>query len=65
MTKCPGEVIPHAIRRGSITHFLTRDVPVEIIGNRMNVNCKVIDKHYDRRSEEVKVEQLRRYLDNI
>jgi len=65
MTKCPEAVNPHAIRRGSITHFLTRDVPVEIVGDRMDVSRKVIDKHYDRRSEEVKVEQRRRYLDNI
>ncbi|MFC7249287.1 tyrosine-type recombinase/integrase [Halomicroarcula sp. GCM10025324] len=63
--KCPEAVNPHAIRRGSITHFLTRDVPVEIVSDRMDVSRKVIDKHYDQRSEEVKVEQRRRYLDNI
>jgi site-specific recombinase XerD len=63
--KCPEAVNPHAIRRGSITHFLTNDVPVEIVGDRMDVSRKVIDKHYDRRPEEVKLEQRRRYLDNI
>jgi site-specific recombinase XerD len=63
--KCPEAVNPHAIRRGSITHFLTRDVPIEIVGDRMDVSRKVLDKHYDRRSEQVKVEQRRRYLDNI
>jgi integrase len=63
--KCPEAVNPHAIRRGSITHFLTCDVPVEIVGDRMDVSRKVLDKHYDRRSEQVKVEQRRRYLDNI
>lgn len=26
---CPEAVSPHAIRRGSITHYLTKDVPVE------------------------------------
>ena len=63
--KCPEAVNPHAIRRGSITHFLTRDVPVEIVGDRMDVSRKVLDKHYDRRPEKVKLEQRRRYLDKI
>lgn len=63
--KCPEAVNPHAIRRGSITHYLTCDVPVEIVGDRMDVSRKVIDKHYDQRSEEVKLEQRRGYLDNI
>ncbi|MFC7059185.1 hypothetical protein [Halovenus salina] len=56
---------PHAIRRGSITHFLSQDVPVEIVGDRMNVSRDVLDKHYDKRSEEVKLEQRRGYLDNV
>jgi integrase len=64
-SKCPEAVNPHAIRRGSITHYLTNDVPVEIVGDRMDVSRKVLDKHYDRRSEEVKLEQRRSYLDNI
>lgn len=63
--KCGEAVSPHAIRRGSITYYLTNDVPVEIVGDRMNVSRKVLDKHYDRRSEEVKLEQRRAYLDNI
>ncbi|MCQ4334663.1 tyrosine-type recombinase/integrase [Natronomonas sp. F2-12] len=63
--KCPEAVNPHAIRRGSITHFLTQDVPVEVVGDRMDVSRKVLEKHYDRRPAEVKLEQRRRYLDNI
>jgi integrase len=63
--KCPEAVSPHAIRRGSITHFLTSDVPVEVVSDRMNVGRKILDKHYDKRSEEVKLEQRREYLNNI
>jgi len=63
--KCGESVGPHAIRRSAITHFLTNDVPVEVVGERMNVSRDVVDKHYDERSEEVKVEQRRGYLDNI
>lgn len=58
-------VSPHAIRRGSITHFLTNDVPIEIVGDRMNVSRDVLSEHYDQRSESVKVEQRRQYLTNI
>lgn len=63
--KCEEAVSPHGIRRGSITHFLTNDVPVQIVSDRMDVNREVLDKHYDRRSPEVKVEQRRGYLDHI
>jgi len=63
--KCEESVSPHAIRRGSITHFLTSDVPDQIVSERMNVSPKVIDVHYDKRSEETKLEQRRGYLDNI
>jgi len=64
-TGCPESVSPHAIRRGSITHYLTKDVPVEVVSDRMNVSRDVLDKHYDKRSEEVKLEQRRGYLDKV
>jgi len=63
--KCPDAVSSHAIRRGSLTHYLTNDIPVEIVGDRMDVSRMVLDKHYDKRSREVKLEQRRRYLDSI
>jgi site-specific recombinase XerD len=64
-SKCPENVSPHAIRRGSITHFLTEDVPEKVVSDRMNVGQETLDKHYDKRSEEVKVEQRRGYLEGI
>lgn len=63
--KCPEAVSPHAIRRGSITHYLTQDVPTEVVSDRMNVIQDVLDQHYDKRSQEVKLEQRRGYLKNI
>jgi len=63
--KCGESVSPHAIRRGSITHVLSQDVPAEIVGDRMNVSRDVLDKHYDKRTKEVKLEQRRGYLDNL
>ncbi|SFL50730.1 Site-specific recombinase XerD [Halogranum rubrum] len=62
---CPSSISPHAIRRGSITHHLSSDVPEKVVSDRMNVGQKVLDAHYDRRSEEQKLEQRRGYLGNI
>jgi site-specific recombinase XerD len=64
-SKCPVNVSPHAIRRGSITHFLTEDVPEKVVSDRMNVGQDVLDKHYDKRDESVKVEQRRDYISGI
>lgn len=63
--ECENCVSPHAIRRGSITHHLAKDVPEVVVSDRMNVSRETLDRHYDRRSEEVKVEQRREYLANI
>jgi integrase len=63
--KCEESLNPHAIRRGSITHFLSQDVPVDIVDDRMNVSRDVLDEHYDERSAEVKLEQRRGYLDEV
>ncbi|MEA5386790.1 site-specific integrase [Haloarculaceae archaeon H-GB11] len=61
--KCPKAVCPHAVRRGSITYHLSEDVPEKVVSDRMNVSQKVLEEHYDERSEEVKLEQRRRYLE--
>jgi integrase len=64
-SKCPVNVSPHDIRRGSITHFLTEDIPEKVVSDRMNVGHDVLNKHYDKRDEEVKVEQRRDYFNGI
>lgn len=63
--RCGDAVSPHAIRRGSITHYLSEDVPIDVVSDRMNVGRKTLEKHYDRRSEEVKVEQRREHIESI
>ena len=62
---CPSSRSPHAWRRGAITHHLTEDVPVDVVSDRMNVSREVLEAHYDRRDEEVKVEQRRGYLEGV
>lgn len=62
---CPSSVTPHPIRRGYITHLLQAGVPVDVISDRCNVSPKVIELHYDVRSEEDKMQQRCEVLDEI
>jgi len=58
-------VSPHAILRGSITHSLNSEMPDQVVSDRANVSQRVIEQHYDRRTEQEKMEQRRKYLDNL
>jgi len=60
---CPSSVAPHDIRRGAITHFLSNDIPKEIVQDRCDVSADVIDDHYDTRTETEKAEQRRKYFE--
>lgn len=60
---CPSIRSPHDLRRGSISFFLSEDVPPAAIRGRANVSDGVLSKHYDIRSEEGKAEQRRRYFE--
>ncbi|ATW87227.1 site-specific recombinase XerC [Halohasta litchfieldiae] len=64
-SECPSSVSPHALRRGGISHHLNCDVPKDIVSDRANVSKDVLDTHYDKRSEQDKMEQRRKYLNNI
>lgn len=62
---CPSSVSPYAFRRGSITHYLNSDMPETAVSDRANVSQEVLDQHYDQRSKRDKMQQRRKYLDNI
>lgn len=64
-TKCESTASGHPVRRGAITHFLRNDVPEKVVSDRMNVSQDVLDKHYDRRTDDEKAEQRRSFLSNI
>lgn len=63
--RCPSSVSPRAIRRGSITHSLNSDMPDKVVGDRATVSQRVIEQHYDRRTEREKMERRREFLDNL
>jgi len=62
---CPSSVSGHPIRRGSITRHLREDIPEKVVSDRCNVSPDILDRHYDRRSEDEKAEQRRQHLDNL
>ena len=64
-SQCPSSLNPHALRRGGITHALSEGWPMKAVGDRANVTESVLSTHYDSRSEKEKMEQRRKYLDDI
>ena len=64
-SQCSGTTGPHSIRRGRITDLLRNDIPPEMISDRSDVGLDVIDENYDARSEDEKLEQRRRFIDDL
>ena len=64
-SKCPESVSSHPIRRSAITHHLDSDVPKYVVSERMNVDEKTLDQHYDARSREQKRKNREQYLDSV
>jgi site-specific recombinase XerD len=61
-SKCESSFSPHPLRRWSIERQLDEGVSKEILSDRVDVSVPVLDKHYDRRTEERK---RRRRLDEL
>jgi site-specific recombinase XerD len=49
--RCPSSVSPHTLRRSAITKWLNDGHRKELLGDRMNVSPKTLDKHYDARTK--------------
>jgi len=63
--ECPSSVSPHGFRRGALTHALNSDVPEKVLSDRANLSESVLDQFYDNRSRQERMEQRRKYLDNL
>jgi len=57
VSSCPESVSPHPFGRGSITYWLWSDVPSRVVSDRADVSERVIEKHYDERTDQEKMEQ--------
>jgi len=64
-SKCPSSTYPHSIRSGAVTEHLNEDIPETAVSGRANVSQRVLEQHYDRRTQREKMEQRRQYLDQL
>ncbi|RCU48470.1 hypothetical protein DU504_14870 [Haloplanus salinus] len=62
---CPSSMSPHPWRRAVMTHWRANDVPIDVVSDRFDVSPSVIEKHYDVRTKQGKMEQRRRYYDDL
>lgn len=60
---CPSTVSPHEVRRGSISYYLTEQIPVRALSDRADVGEDVLDEHYDARSKEERTDSRRQFLE--
>ena len=63
--RCPSSHPPHDIRRGAITHWLNKDVPRQLVMDRMNIHSDALDKHYDMPDWLMKKQQQRSHFDEV
>lgn len=64
-SKCPSSVGPHALRKGYVTAALNAGQAQDVTGERTNMSRRVLEKHYDQRTEVEKMEQRRKHLKDI
>lgn len=63
--ECPGSLSCHPVRKGYITQNLRAGLPKFLLAERCNVDEDVIDKHYDHRTEQEKMEARNRMMEAL
>jgi len=62
-SKCPSSRSCHDLRRGSITDHRNRGIPAELVSDRVDATPKVIEEHYDKRTERERMRVRRRLME--
>ena len=62
-SKCPSSLSGHPVRRGYITQELRSEVPMAVVSARCDVSEDVIEKHYDRRTSEEKMQARKKLME--
>lgn len=59
---CPSSYAHHPVRKGSITNHINKGWPKEALAERVDVSVDVLNKHYDKRTNEKERQTRRQYL---
>jgi hypothetical protein len=63
--KCPGSLSCHPVRKGYITQRLRDGIPKFVLSERCNVAEAVMDKYYDKRSDEEKRQARKELMESV
>lgn len=65
VSKCPGSVGPHALRRRYVTEALNAAQPRGVTADCVDMTTEVLDKHYDHATKEERMERWEDYLVDV
>nr|WP_309484942.1 tyrosine-type recombinase/integrase [Halorhabdus salina] len=63
--QCPSARSPHDVRSGRVTYYRREDVPRQVVQDRLDASDRILDRHYDRRSDREQAEQRSNHLPDL